>query len=182
MNSKLKRIIAAISAATMSITAFNFTTYASDKNTDLHYYDIPSEDTSFKSYMDYRAITDTSSAQYELQQIAVTDSSGLRKYEDYYLVAMGTYYTETVGSTFKITLENGNEFNVMTGDIKNNSDTDKSNMYSPIYDSKGNFISANVIEFIADTDMLSSHVKKLGTVSGYEDFKGNITKIERIEN
>lgn len=182
MNSKIKRALAGITAAIMSVTALNFTAYASDSAIITQYYDIPTEDTSFKSYMDYRTITDTASAQYELQQIAVTDSNGLRKHGDYYLVAMGTYYTETVGSTFKITLESGNEFQVMAGDIKSNSDTDKTNMYSPVYDQSGYFISANVIEFIVDTDEIDPYIKKLGTISGYEDFKGNITKIERIEN
>ena len=141
-------------------------------------YSIPEYDTSFKTYMDYRKITDKTSAQYMLQMEAYTDDMGLRKYEDHYIVAMGTYYSDNVGDTFKITLDNDTSFNVIIGDIKADCHTDSQNMYSPVYDNNGNLISANVIEFIVDTNKIDRSVKKLGTVSAYDDFKGNIVKIE----
>lgn len=144
-------------------------------------YDIPDYDTSFKTYMDYRKITDKSSAQYMLQMESYTDNMGLRKYEDHYIVAMGTYYSDNVGDTFKITLDNEKSFNVIIGDIKANCHTDSKNMYSPVYDNNDNLISANVIEFIVDTKELDRSVKKLGTVSAYDNFKGNIVKIERTD-
>lgn len=144
-------------------------------------YSIPEYDTSFKTYMDYRKITDESSAQYMLQMEAYTDDMGLRKYEDHYIVAMGTYYSENVGDTFKITLDNDKSFNVIIGDIKANCHTDSKNMYSPVYDEDGNFVSANVIEFIVDTKKLDRSVKRLGTIEAYDDFKGNIVKIERTD-
>lgn len=144
-------------------------------------YDTPDYDTSFKTYMDYRTITDITSAQYMLQMEAYTDDMGLRKYEDHYIVAMGTYYSDNVGDTFKITLDNDTSFNVIIGDIKADCHTDSKNMYSPVYDESGNFISANVIEFIVDTKKLDRSVKKLGTIEVYDDFKGNIVKIERTD-
>ena len=144
-------------------------------------YDILDYDTSFKTYMDYRKITDKTSAQYMLQMEAYTDDMGLRKYEDHYIVAMGTYYSDNVGDTFKITLDNDTSFNVIIGDIKADCHTDSQNMYSPVYDNNDNLISANVIEFIVDTNKLDKSVKKLGTVSAYDDFKGNIVKIERTD-
>lgn len=144
-------------------------------------YSIPNYDTSFKTYMDYRKITDKTSAQYMLQMEAYTDDMGLRKYEDHYIVAMGTYYSDDVGDTFKITLDNDTSFNVIIGDIKADCHTDSKNMYSPVYDEDGNFVSANVIEFIVDTKKLNRSVKRLGTVSAYDDFKGNIVKIERTD-
>ena len=144
-------------------------------------YDIPDYDTSFKTYMDYRTITDKSSAQYMLQREAYTDDMGLRKYGDHYIVAMGTYYSDNVGDTFKITLDNDKSFNVIIGDIKANCHTDSQNMYSPVYDNNGNLISANVIEFIVDANKLDRSVTKLGTVSAYDNFKGNIVKIERTD-
>lgn len=142
-------------------------------------YSIPEYDTSFKTYMDYRTITDESSAQYMLQMESYTDNMGLRKYEDHYIVAMGTYYSDNVGDTFKITLDNEKSFNVIIGDIKANCHTDSKNMYSPVYDDNDNLLSANVIEFIVDTKKLNRSVTKLGTVSAYNNFKGNIVKIER---
>ena len=144
-------------------------------------YDIPDYDTAFKTYMDYRKITDKTSAQYMLQMEAYTDDMGLRKYEDHYIVAMGTYYSDNIGDTFKITLDNDTSFNVIIGDIKADCHTDSQNMYSPVYDDNGNLISANVIEFIVDTNKLDRSVKKLGTVSAYDDFKGNIIEIERTD-
>ena len=144
-------------------------------------YSIPNYDTSFKTYMDYRCITDKTSAQYMLQMEAHTDDMGLRKYEDHYIVAMGTYYSDNVGDTFRITLDNDISFNVIIGDIKADCHTDSKNMYSPVYDENGNFVSANVIEFIVDTKKLDRSVKKLGTIEAYDDFKGNIVKIERTD-
>ena len=142
---------------------------------------IPNYDTSFKTYMDYRCITDKTSAQYMLQIDAYTDDMGLRKYGNYYIVAMGTYYSDNIGDTFKITLDNDTSFNVIIGDIKADCHTDSNNMYSPVYNQNGNFVSANVIEFIVDTKKLDRSVKRLGTVSAYDDFKGNIVKIERTD-
>ena len=144
-------------------------------------YDIPDYDTAFKTYMDYRKITDKTSAQYMLQMEAYTDDMGLRKYGDHYIVAIGTYYSDNIGDTFKITLDNDTSFNVIIGDIKADCHTDSQNMYSPVYDNNGNLISANVIEFIVDTNTLDRSVTKLGTVSAYDDFKGNIVKIERTD-
>jgi ribonucleoside-triphosphate reductase len=101
--------------------------------------------------MDYRYITDTTSDQWELSQIAYTDEYGLRKVNDYYCVAMGSYYSENVGDKFEITLENGNKFNVIIGDLKQDCHTDATNQYTPVYDNNGNFYGANVIEFIVVT-------------------------------
>lgn len=144
-------------------------------------YSIPNYDTSFKTYMDYRCITDKTSAQYMLQMEAYTDDMGLRKYEDHYIVAMGTYYSNNVGDTFRITLDNDISFNVIVGDIKADCHTDSQNMYSPVYDENGDLISANVIEFIVDTKLIDKSVKTLGTISAYDNFKGNIIKIERTD-
>ena len=142
--------------------------------------EIPDCDTSFKSYMDYTCITDDTTVQWELQQTAYTDEYGLRKIGTDYCVAVGSYYSETVGERFKITLDNGNEFTVIVSDLKQDKHTDISNQYSPVYDENGEFYSANVLEFIVDTDQLHSMVTTLGTVSYYDEFKGNIVSIEKI--
>lgn len=141
---------------------------------------LPDYDTSFKAYMDYRCITNTASKQYELQQKAETDEQGLRKYRDYYLIGLGTYYANSVGEKFRITLENNKVFYAMTGDIKADIHTDKNNMYSPVYDSNGTFISANVVEFIVDTKAMDRKTKLSGSIGTYENFSGNIVKIEKI--
>ena len=61
-------------------------------------------DTSFKAYEDYSCITNTESTQYKLQQQAWTDSNGLRRYGDEYMVAVGSYYGD-VGDHIIVTLD-----------------------------------------------------------------------------
>ena len=145
-------------------------------------YELPDDDTYFKTYMSYRAITNTRSAQYKLQQDAWTDTNGLRRYGDDYMIAVGTFYSDTVGERFKITLANGFEFTAVVGDIKADKHTDSKNMYTPVYNANGKVISANVIEFIVDTSSLPKEVKTMGTVSAIDDFEGNIKTIEKIKD
>ena len=143
---------------------------------------IPNCDTSFKAYMDYKCITNKASDQYKLQLSAWTDDMGLRRVDNYYLVAMGTYYSDNIGDKFRITLEGDKTFDVMIGDVKADIHTDKNNMYSPVYNSDASFKSANVIEFIIDKKTISKKVKLWGDVSAYDEFAGNIVKIERISD
>ena len=144
-------------------------------------YELPNLDTSFKTYMDYRCITDTDSMQYKLQQNAWTDEDGIRRLDEAYMVAMGTYYADECGKTFEVTFDTDEKILVVVGDIKEDCHTDKTNRYSPVYDNNGNFISANVLEFIVDTDVLSRHTKRLGTVEYCSNLQGNIVSIVAIE-
>lgn len=144
-------------------------------------YELPNLDTSFKAYMDYRCITDTNSMQYKLQQNAWTDKDGLRRLGEAYMVAMGTYYADECGKTFEITFDTDEKILVVVGDIKADCHTDKTNRYSPVYDNNGNFISANVLEFIVDTKAMSRRTKRLGTVEYCSNLQGNIVSIVAIE-
>ena len=138
-------------------------------------YDVPTGNTSFKSYMDYRAITNTESRQYKLQQEAYTDDYGLRMYDDMYMVALGSYYVDEIGDIFRITLDNGTVFYAVAGDLKADKDTDECNQYHPMENGL-----RNVVEFIVDTRELNSSVRKSGTIGTYTEFKGNVTSIERV--
>lgn len=140
-------------------------------------YDIPNGDTSFKSYMDYRSITNTESKQYRLQQNAYTNDYGLRMYDDMYMVAMGSYYVSEIGDIYRITLSNGTEFIAVAGDLKADRDTDINNQYHPMENGM-----RNVIEFIVDTKELNSKVRQSGTIGTYAEFDGNVISIERIYN
>lgn len=146
-------------------------------------YDIPTiADTDFYGYMDYNCITDDTTIQYEMQQSAWTDWQGLRRYNNDYMVAMGSYYSDyKVGSRFEITLENDTVFTVILGDLKDDKHTDNKNMYTPVY-YNWQLVKANVIEFIVDENQLSCDVKKLGTISGYDSFDGNIVSIKKLIN
>ena len=150
-------------------------------NITLCSYDIPTCDTSFKAYMDYRCITDDTTKQWEIQQNAWTDNDGFRRVNNDYIVAMGTYYAEECGKRFRITFDSGSEITVTVGDIKQDCHTDYLNQYTPVYDENGIFVSANVLEFIVDTNVLSEMSQVLGTVGHHDYLNGNIKLIERIE-
>lgn len=138
---------------------------------------VPTEvNTDFKSYMDYRTITKTDSPQYKLQKEAVTDKNGLRKKGDYYIIALGTYYSDTVGDCFEITLDSGESFKAIVGDIKDDRHTDRYHRYHPMSDGRG-----DVVEFIVDAKKLPRKVKIWGSVSALEEFSGEIESIESIE-
>lgn len=132
-------------------------------------------DTSIKTWMDYRAITDTSSPQWELQQDAYTDENGLRKVGDYYCVAFGTGVSNGIGSKFKVTFDNGNEILVIAADHKADRHTDKTNTYMNINDK------ANVMEFIVDSNKLDNTAKVMGDVNYISGFEGQIIYIEGVD-
>lgn len=139
-------------------------------------FEVPRGDTSFKSYMSYRAITNTRSAQYKLQQRCWTDDEGLRRLGDDYVIALGTYYADYIGERFKITLDTGESFTAVVGDFKANKHTDSKHQY---YDS-GNG-RKNVVEFVVDTKELNRKARKMGDISYIEGFEGNIKSIETEE-
>lgn len=160
----------------------NITYYAiPQSNEKVVFYEVPNSiDTDFYAYMDYRCITDETTKQWEMQQNAWTDEQGLRRYNDEYMIALGSYYTDyKVGERFEITLENNITFNAIIGDLKQDIHTDENNMYSPVYQN-WQLVKANVIEFIVDENELSNHVLALGSIHGYDNFNGNIVSIKKI--
>ena len=139
-------------------------------------FEIPSGDTAFKSFMSYRAITNTRSAQYQLQQKCWTDDEGLRRLNDDYVIALGTYYAEYIGERFKITLDTGESFTAVIGDFKADRHTDSKHQY---YDS-GNG-RKNIVEFVVDTRELNRKARRMGDISYISGFEGNIRSIEKEE-
>ena len=139
--------------------------------------EIPWGDCSNMMYMDFRTLTDTTSAQYELQQYAWTDSQGFRRYGDYYMVAMGTYYGY-VGDTFRITTDRGNCYDVILGDCKG-IDALSYDGYRSWYHVAGDY-RINVIEFIVDTYCLDGYAAMMGDCGVLNNIGGNVIKIERL--
>lgn len=109
-----------------------------------------------KTYMGYTTITNTSSKQYKLQQNAYTDEQGFRKIGNRYLVAIGTAFNTEIGQEFDAELENGTIIECIVGDIKSDKDTDKTNVFTA---------QGCCLEFIVDTKVLNSEVKKMGDCS-----------------
>ena len=58
--------------------------------------------------MDYRTITSVSSRQYKLQSMCETNENGLRTYNGYYTVAVGSGFGVTVGDYIDVQLSTGN--------------------------------------------------------------------------
>lgn len=117
--------------------------------------DLPDVDTSAKTFMSYKAITDRSSRQWALQQEAKTNQYGFREIDGKYLIALGTYYSDHAGAMFRITLENGTVFEAITGDVKDNRDTDSKNQHR----------NGNLVEFIVDVPKLAKVARLMGDVS-----------------
>lgn len=126
----------------------------------------------FKCYEDYRCITDTSSPQYQLQLQSWTDENGLRRYENYYCVALGSAYGSDIGAKYLITLSTGQEFLAILSDQK----ADKDTVQNRTRDRSG-----AVIEFVVDTPKLSYAVKNSGSISSIPMFKGEVVKIRRLD-
>lgn len=118
----------------------------------------------FKSWMDYRAITSRSSIQYKLQTIATTNEHGFRVVDDKVLVAMGPQYGP-VGEEYTIIFSDGQTLEIMIGDIKHegcNSSRDGS-----------------MIEFIVDRTLISPTARRLGNYNYL--FNGPIFEIVKEE-
>ncbi len=171
----MKNLFCIITAGILSagmLSVFSSDICAGDKSLPL-----PDVNTQFKTYMDYRAITDKSSIQYELQQQAYTDSQGIRRIGSDVCVALGTAYAQSCGQRFEITLDSGNSFTAVVGDIKADRHTDDSNRYVELWDGHG-----DMVEFIVDTDELDSHIRIMGSVGEYEKYSGCVTAIVPLDD
>ncbi|HSH36067.1 hypothetical protein [Schnuerera sp.] len=130
------------------------------------------KNSSRKTYMDYRKITDSSSKQYELQQNkdCYTTDTGFRKLNEYYCIAVGTHYSNSIGDKLIVHMENGESFKVIVADIKDDKHTDETNMQHRK--------DGSVIEFVVDTKKLPELVRKMGDISYMnETFRGEIKAI-----
>lgn len=144
--------------------------------------DVPDIRNSFKAYMDYRKITDKTSNQYKyISQNAWSDSQGFMRADadigipdDYYLIALGSYYGTEIGTKYRITTDKGDVFYGVLADCKADEHTNPTNQYTVVG-------TPNVVEFIVDTKSLNKDVKYHGNAGAYAPLSGNIVKIERIE-
>lgn len=134
-------------------------------------YNVPSINTNFKSYT-YYALLNKSSIQWKLQEIAYTDENGLRKIGNYYLAAMGSYYSTTIGDIFRLTTDSGAVFEIILCDAKDDRHTDSRHMYT-----KSNNC---MVEFYVDTTVLNGTIKRMGSIGVLPEFSGSIVKVESL--
>ena len=137
---------------------------------------LPKGHTNMFMGMPHWKITDKSSDQYALQQECSTHIfNGIRGYskgEFYYCVALGTAYGTDIGDTWRVTLRNGSEFNVILAEYKHDiSDPDPNDFGDPChnYDEQD---CTNVLEFIYDENIIPDCVLQAGTFTELDFFGG----------
>lgn len=143
---------------------------------------VPGINSSFKTYMDYRTITDRTSPQYNFVHTwGWSDENGFMRAngewdlgitDDYYMIALGSYYGTEIGTKYQITTNTGNVFYGVLCDQKDDRHTNSTHQYA------GN---NDVVEFIVDTNSLRSDVKRMGSANVYMPLNGSIASIEKID-
>ena len=138
--------------------------------------EIPLGNSDFHMYMDYRTLTNTTTKQWKLQQMAWTDSDGFRRIGNDYCVALGTYYGN-IGDRFRIITDEGNSYTAIMSDAKG-SDAVFYDSVRSWYHYAGN--GCNVVEFIVQTEYLPSAVTISGSCGAVDYLSGNVVSIEMI--
>lgn len=144
---------------------------------------VPSSASSFKTYMSYKAVTNKRSAQYKfIHKWGWSDSEGFMRCsgesdlgitDDYYLIALGSYYGTTIGTKYRITLDTGKVFYGALADCKADKHTNATHQYTRR--------NKDVVEFLVDTKTLNKTVKRMGNANYYPALNGRVVKIERID-
>ncbi len=142
---------------------------------------VPRMDSSFKTYMDYRTVTNTASPQYKyIHTWGWSDGDGFMRAngerdlgisDDYYMIALGSYYGTEIGTKYRITTDTGNVFYGVLCDQKSDCDTNSTHQYA---------YNDDIVEFIVNTDKLDSTVKLFGSANTYMPLNGKIANIEQI--
>ena len=136
-----------------------------------NYTDINISNNTFKSYMSYKALSKSNSAQNKLQSKCVTDEDGFRRCVDRYVIAVGSGVGGQVGDCVDLLLANDQIICCVIGDYKNDKHTDSANLVS---------INGCCAEFIVDTDVLRKDIKTRGDVSyGYPGWDSPVINIRR---
>jgi hypothetical protein len=127
----------------------------------------------FKSFMDYRTITDSSSPQYKLQQQAWTNDEGIRCVGDYRMIALGLGHGLSVGDKIRVNLTSGEYFLAIMGEEKDPKDTLEDGI---IHKDDG-----SIIEFIVDENKIDPNIKTGGSFHILPQFEGGIKNIVKEE-
>lgn len=142
--------------------------------------ELPSIPTDVKTYTDYHCYNIDGSAQKYIQDNAVTDEYGIRMFDGYYCVALGSAYGE-VGDIFIVELSTTMHLAVIMADEKSDNDTDKTNRYHPCPNYCGED-RACVVEFIVDEDKIPEDVSVYGSFDYCDLFHGNIKRITYVKH
>lgn len=124
----------------------------------------------FKSYMDWRTITSRTSPHYKLQNsYAYTAEDGIRMVEGRYCIALGSYFTKTIGQYVDVVLENGTVIHCILGDQKSDAHTDAAHIAHP---------DGSIVEFIIDKKLIDPLPGRMGSMSyAYEEWRSPVVQI-----
>lgn len=142
--------------------------------------ELPDLPTDVKTYTDYRCYNIDGSPHKYIQDNAVTDEYGIRTFDGYYCVALGTAYGE-IGDIFTVELSSGTSISVIMSDEKADKDTDPSNRYHPCPNYCGKD-RACVVEFIVDKKKIPKNVSIYGSFDYCEQFNGDIKSITYVKH
>lgn len=144
---------------------------------------VPAINSSFKTYMDYRTVTNKASAQYKLIHtwgwwdhmgfMRVDGERDLGITDDYYMIALGQFYGTEMGTKYRFTTDTGRVFYGILSDAKAYPEVNGTNQYG--------LANKDIIECLVYTPMLRSDVKMYGSANVYSPLNGSIIKIERID-
>ena len=137
---------------------------------------LPEIPSNMKLCTDYRFYNIKGTPHNRLQLSAWTDEFGCRRYNDDYIVGLGSFYSVDIGDRFEVTLDTGRVFTIILGDGKADCDTDELNMFTPCFNYEGEYC-ANILEFIIDKDVMYDKCYQYGSLDYHDEFKGNIVKM-----
>jgi len=137
---------------------------------------LPSVPSNMKLCTDYRFYNIVGTPHNRLQRVAWTDEFGCRRYNNDYIVALGSFYSIDIGDRFEVTLDTGRTFTIIVGDGKADVDTDINNMYTPCFNYGGEYC-ANLLEFIIDKEIMSKNAYAYGSLDYHDEFAGDIIKM-----
>lgn len=125
---------------------------------------------SFKSYMDADTITCEETDQYvQKNNYKLDKKTGIWTVNGRYCIAVGSYYTQKIGTYLDVKMSNGNVIECILAECKDDADTDDTNRQNP---------NGSIIEFVVNESSLNKMVVKMGNCSyAKEEFKGEIESI-----
>ena len=132
---------------------------------------------SSKSYMDYRVINEESQQRQIIDELTLNENGLLYSDDGYMAVALGSYFGE-LGSKYVLTLETGNQLKVIKVEAKADEDTINGCVHKS---------DDSVIEFVLHGDLAEQYwgvapngFINSGNFNNVDEFKGNIVKIEKL--
>lgn len=134
---------------------------------------------SAKTYMDYRSITDEDSKQYHhIRQLTVDERGFFIDQEGYIAVALGSYFGD-LGEKFIFTLDDGSTIKVVKAEEKADRDT-VDGFYHATDGSIIEFVIDTTTEYMQDNINANGYIFR-GNFNNCPEFEGTIAKIERVE-